>query len=110
MRPKVTEIDRICRCGKHFQPRMMAKPGVAIFDLEIGRHILPFPTECISLLEVLAESVGTNTFIPGTLWTDSADSMWPVQIGTRFGWASLFRGADCTHSVGSILPWFNSPH
>jgi hypothetical protein len=109
MRPKVTDFDRICRCRIGFQPRMPAKPNIAIFDLGIGRHILPFPTECTCLLKVPTHSVGTNTFLPGMLWADSADSTWPVQIGTRFAWNSLFRGAECHHSRGSILPQLHDP-
>jgi hypothetical protein len=106
MRPKVTDFDRICRCRIGYQPRMPAKPNIAIFDLGIGRHIL---TECTCLLKVPTHSVGTNTFLPGILWADSAESTWPVQIGTRFEWNSLFPGAECHHSRGSTLPQLHDP-
>jgi hypothetical protein len=88
---------------------MPAKPGMAIFDLEFGRHILPFPTECISLLKVPTHSVGTNTFLPGTLWTIAQTRCGRFKSRQDFERASLFRGAECPHAMGYILPHFHSP-
>jgi hypothetical protein len=109
MRPEVTEFDKICRCRNAFTPACQQNPVLRFSIWKLADTFCLFRQNVYRFWRFQHISVGTNTFLPGIMWTDSIESMCSVQIGTRFEWAPLFQAAECPHSMESILPYFHGP-